>query len=84
MRRGREFSLALSQSRQGARRYIRDYLGRRRVGERKGPAMIWGLIAVIVLVAVEFAWGTLREWNARRRAIKRGRTLTAKYGIPWR
>jgi hypothetical protein len=47
-------------------------------------SMIWGLIAVILLVAVEFIWATLREWSARRRAVKRGRTLTAKYGIPWR
>jgi hypothetical protein len=46
--------------------------------------MVWGLVAVVLLVAVEFAWATLREWNARRLAVKRGRTLTAKYGIPWR
>jgi hypothetical protein len=46
--------------------------------------MIWGLIAVILLIAIEFIWATLREWSARRRAVKRGRTLTAKYGIPWR
>ena len=46
--------------------------------------MLWGLLAVIVLIAVEFAWASLREWNAHRRAVKRGRTLTAKYGIPWR
>ena len=26
----------------------------------------------------------LREWAARRQAVKRGRTLTAKYGMPWR
>ncbi|HEX3498197.1 MAG TPA: hypothetical protein VHT04_02620, partial [Stellaceae bacterium] len=46
--------------------------------------MIWGLTAVVSLVAVEFAWGMLREWTGRRRTVKRGRTLTAKYGIPWR
>jgi hypothetical protein len=46
--------------------------------------MIWGLALVAVLIAAEFARGELREWQARRRAIKRGRTLTAKYGIPWR
>ena len=46
--------------------------------------MIWGLVVVVVLVASEFVWANLREWNARRRAVKRGRTLTAKYGIPWR
>ena len=46
--------------------------------------MAWGLTAVVSLIVVELAWGALRDWNARRRAIKHGRTLTAKYGIPWR
>jgi hypothetical protein len=46
--------------------------------------MIWGLVVVVALVASEFVRANLREWNARRRAVKRGRTLTAKYGIPWR
>lgn len=37
--------------------------------------MIWGLVVVVALVASEFVWANLREWNARRRAVKRGRTL---------
>lgn len=46
--------------------------------------MVWVLVIIGLLIAAEFGRGELREWNARRRAIKRGRTLTAKYGIPWR
>lgn len=46
--------------------------------------MVWTLVFVALLIVGEFARLTLKEWNARRRAIKRGRTLTAKYGIPWR
>ncbi len=46
--------------------------------------MAWALVIVGLLVAAEFARAELREWYARRRAVKRGRTLTAKYGIPWR
>lgn len=45
---------------------------------------MWILVIVAVLIVAQFAWSELREWVARRRAIKRGRTLTAKYGIPWR
>ena len=46
--------------------------------------MIWTLAIVALLIVAEFAHLELKEWSARRRAIKRGRTLTAKYGIPWR
>ena len=45
---------------------------------------MWFLVIVAVLLVAEFARTELREWAARRRAVKRGRTLTAKYGIPWR
>src|SRR5207248_10841798 len=51
--------------------------------KREMSVMLWGLLAVIVLIAVVLAWAFLLEWNAHRRAVKRGRTLTAKYGIPW-
>jgi hypothetical protein len=45
---------------------------------------MWVLVVVAVLIVAEFARAELREWAARRRAVKRGRTLTAKYGMPWR
>jgi len=45
---------------------------------------MWFLVIVAVLIVAQFAWSELREWLARRQAVKRGRTLTAKYGIPWR
>jgi hypothetical protein len=45
---------------------------------------MWILVTVAVLIVAQFAWTELREWAARRRAVRRGRTLTAKYGIPWR
>jgi hypothetical protein len=80
---GREFSPALSYSRQGVEGLFQNPR-KRLAAEEKGRPMVWGLVAVVTLVVVEFVWGNLREWNARRRAVKRGRTLTAKYGIPWR
>jgi hypothetical protein len=45
---------------------------------------MWFLVIVAVLIVAQFAWSELREWSARRQAVERGRTLTAKYGIPWR
>jgi hypothetical protein len=54
------------------------------LGAERGIEMIWTLVVVALLIVAEFAHLELKEWNARRRAIKRGRTLTAKYGIPWR
>lgn len=47
---------------------------------------MWTMIIVGLAAAVagEIGRAELREWNARRRAVKHGRTLTAKYGIPWR
>jgi hypothetical protein len=46
--------------------------------------IVWSVIIVGLVVAGEIGRTGLREWNARRKAIKQGRTLTAKYGIPWR
>ena len=46
--------------------------------------IIWTIFVVGLIVAGEIGRVALREWHARRRAIKHGRTLTAKYGIPWR
>jgi hypothetical protein len=42
------------------------------------------LIVAGSLVGAEIGWAELREWVGRRRSVKGGRTLTAKYGIPWR
>jgi hypothetical protein len=46
--------------------------------------IVWTLATVGLVVAGEIGWTELRGWTARRKAIRRGRTLTAKYGIPWR
>jgi hypothetical protein len=46
--------------------------------------LFWTIVVVGLVVAGEPARAALREWHARRRTIKHGRTLTAKYGIPWR
>jgi len=47
-------------------------------------AIIWAIVIIAFAAGCETARAGLREWNARRRTIRRGRTLTAKYGIPWR
>jgi hypothetical protein len=47
-------------------------------------AIIWAIVIIAFAAGCEAARAGLREWNARRRTIRRGRTLTAKYGIPWR
>ncbi|MBV8654174.1 MAG: hypothetical protein JO255_22130 [Alphaproteobacteria bacterium] len=46
--------------------------------------IVWTVVIVGLVVAGELGRTGLREWHARRKTIKRGRTLTAKYGIPWR
>jgi hypothetical protein len=40
------------------------------------------LLILGMLIAVDMAWAAFRDHRARRLAIKRGRTLTAKYGLP--
>jgi hypothetical protein len=46
--------------------------------------IVWTVVIVGLVVAGELGRTGLREWHTRRKAIKQGRTLTAKYGIPWR
>jgi hypothetical protein len=46
--------------------------------------VVWTFTILGLLVAAEKGRTGLREWRSRRQAIRRGRTLTAKYGIPWR
>ena len=43
----------------------------------------WFILLVAVVLATDSAWTMFRGWRARRLAIKRGRTLTAKFGLPW-
>jgi hypothetical protein len=42
------------------------------------------ILALGVLIAADMSWAAFRDRRARRLAIKRGRTLTAKYGLPRR
>jgi hypothetical protein len=40
------------------------------------------ILVLGVLIAADMGWAAFRDHRARRLAIKRGRTLTAKYGLP--
>lgn len=44
----------------------------------------WTVIVMSVVGAVasvDFGWTSYRAWRARRRALKSGRTLTAKFAL---
>ena len=43
----------------------------------------WAILLVGLALSADVAWSEYREWRARRDAIKRGRTLTTKFGLPW-
>ena len=43
----------------------------------------WAILAVGVALSADVAWAEYREWRARRNAMKHGRTLTTKFGVPW-
>jgi hypothetical protein len=43
----------------------------------------WAILLVGVALSADVAWAEYREWRARRQAMKRGRTLTTKFGVPW-
>ena len=42
------------------------------------------ILVLGVLIAADMGWAAFRDHRVRRLAIKRGRTLTAKYGLPHR
>jgi hypothetical protein len=46
--------------------------------------LFWSIAIVGVVLVGEAAWAELREHLARRDAARRGRTFTARYGLPWR
>jgi hypothetical protein len=41
----------------------------------------WAILLVGVGLSADVAWTEYREWRARRDALKRGRTLTAKFTL---
>jgi hypothetical protein len=43
----------------------------------------WAILLVGLALSADVAWAEYREWRARREAMKRGRTLTTKFGLPW-
>jgi hypothetical protein len=43
----------------------------------------WAILVVGLALSADVAWAEYREWRARREAMKRGRTLTTKFGVPW-
>jgi hypothetical protein len=44
----------------------------------------WAVLIIGGAIIVEALWSEARERWHRQQAVKRGRTLTAKYGLPWR
>lgn len=44
----------------------------------------WAIVlGVCALLVGDAAWSGLRDWLARRHAIREGTTLTTKFGLPW-
>ncbi len=44
----------------------------------------WTIIVVClvcVVASADYGWTSYRDWRARRRALKSGRTLTAKFAL---
>jgi hypothetical protein len=39
------------------------------------------VVAVIAVASADYGWASYREWRLRRRALKHGRTLTAKFAL---
>ena len=39
----------------------------------------WTIMVVVAVASADYGWATYRDWRVRRRALKRGRTLTAKF-----
>lgn len=42
----------------------------------------WAILLVGLVLTGDVGWTEFREWRARRLAMKRGRTLTTKFGLP--
>jgi hypothetical protein len=43
----------------------------------------WAVVlGICVLLALDAAWSQSRNWWARRKAARQGRTLTTKFGLP--
>jgi hypothetical protein len=40
------------------------------------------LFGIGVVFSADLGWTEFRDWRARRLAIKHGRTLTTKFGLP--
>ncbi len=43
----------------------------------------WAILLVGLALSADVAWAEFRDWRARQEAIRRGRTLTSKFGMPW-
>jgi hypothetical protein len=41
----------------------------------------WAILITGVVLSLDVGWTEYRDWRARRAAVKRGRTLTTKYGL---
>jgi hypothetical protein len=61
----------------------------RQAGETRAPNkgkgmsdLEWAILLVGVVLTGDVGWTEFRDWRARRLAMKRGRTLTTKFGLP--
>jgi hypothetical protein len=41
--------------------------------------LTWTIVVVLLVVSADHVWVSWRDWRGRRLAVKRGRTLTAKF-----
>jgi len=41
----------------------------------------WAILLVGAALASDVGWSEYREWRARREAVRRGRTITAKFTL---
>ena len=42
----------------------------------------WAILLVGVVLTGDVGWTEFRDWRTRRLAMKHGRTLTTKFGLP--
>jgi len=43
--------------------------------------VVWTILALGAIAGADAGWTRYRRWRVRRRALKHGRTLTAKFAL---
>jgi hypothetical protein len=41
----------------------------------------WAILLVGIGLSADVAWAEFREWKSRRKAARRGRTVTARFSL---